>query len=1313
MKQMKNQRRCRAHQVMRLAPLLFFATSLSAADNLEVLWTRPAVPWSAVAFSPDGTYLASVEGGVFLWQVSDGALVREISGAFGGLNSVAFSPDTWRLAAGDGKVYVWNVWDGGRVWSQRAAGDVTSVTFAPDGRLASWSSDQQTIQLWNTADGTSLPPISGHQWSLHNVAFSPDGTLVASGGDSPEFLVKVLAAADGTAVWTGSGHTGRVRTVAFAAEGALLATAGDDAEIRFWRATDGAALATFTGHTNGIWKIAMAPNGTLASIGGDDSLKLWSVADGALLGSYAIEGIGSGDVEFSPDGSLLAYAAGGQLVVARNPAPAVVDPPRSQTRFVGQSVRFHVTASGSPPLDYQWRHNGVDLPGATNATLILSNLTPADAGRYSVAVANPLSSVVSPEARLTVLPLGPAAALVDPSFDPTADGELPGPAEGRASISGFALQPDGKTIVVGQFTAFNGWPRSHIARLHPDRTLDEQFAPRIGTHGSVRTVALQADGQILVGGTFTTIDAQPRFGLARLHPDGTLDTGFRADTANANVGFVDVQPDGKIWLGGNFRTVAGVSSPNLARLNVDGTVDTAFVADSHVAGDYDFVTWIHPLPDGRVLVGGHFESQRPHGGLDQNLLRLQSNGGLDSSFQCDISGLQLGSAAVRPDGAIIAGGMLHSWTGGSHYFCLVELTADGATVREFPPDAIPAMVTSVLLEPDGKVVIGGAFSTICGVARNGVARLLADGTLDPGFDPGTAFPPALDPSVLAMARQPDGRLWVGTEHAGRPEATYALASLQPNGQPEPGFAPRLLGDGGAVTALALEPDGRILVGGGFTSFNGQSRNQLARIGTDGALDPGFVPAVPPAFGFHAFLRQPDGRILVGGYVDSGVAAPFVHGLLRLNLDGSEDSSFRITPGVDGGLGLVRCIALQTDGKILIGGEFILPPRGLARLNPDGSTDSSFQPPNLPAWDEEGVHAVAVLSDGRILIGGDFGGVLGGLPSTLARLNADGSVDGSFDLGVVLHGSARRFVPTSDGGWVVAGVWVETPAGLHSGLLRLDAQGNLESVMSVQGLESAWPVAVTADGTMLTGGSTVFRIAPDGIVDRSFGVRLEYRGVVNVAAVQPNGRVVLGGEFRSVNGLPARNLVRLNLASSPRLPFVERRIGPQTQVTLVAQPQPGTSRYAVIDQPSAGPVDAISDGGHYDTVTGCVVFGPFADDQPRTLSYHVVLRPGTAGVMQLQGTATADGVTTPVLGDPSLRVWEFPPPPLWVEMRSRPLSAANVLQVWRDGDGVCQIEVSTNLVDWTTAGTVTCSSGLGEFTLPEAPAAEHRFYRARE
>jgi uncharacterized delta-60 repeat protein len=165
-------------------------------------------------------------------------------------------------------------------------------------------------------------------------------------------------------------------------------------------------------------------------------------------------------------------------------------------------------------------------------------------------------------------------------------------------VYSIALQADGKVLIGGQFTTIGGVTRSNIARLNPDGTLDTGFNPN--ADNSVYSIALQADGKVLIGGDFTTIGGMARNRVARLNPDGTLDTGFNPN-ANRHVGSIALQADGKVLIGGNFTTIGKVTRHYIARLNPNGTLDTGFNPNAN-----SYVFSIAFQADGKVLIGGNF-----------------------------------------------------------------------------------------------------------------------------------------------------------------------------------------------------------------------------------------------------------------------------------------------------------------------------------------------------------------------------------------------------------------------------------------------------------------------------------------------------------------------------------------------------------------------------------------------------------------------------------------------------------------------------------------------------------------------------------
>ena len=284
---------------------------------------------------------------------------------------------------------------------------------------------------------------------------------------------------------------------------------------------------------------------------------------------------------------------------------------------------------------------------------------------------------------------------------------------------------------------------------------------------------------------------------------------------------------------------------------------------------------------------------------------------------------------LQPDGKILIGGYFWTVNGVTRYH-MARIDADGTLDNSFDPNITPGVVLCTILQPDGKIVVGGTFSSVGGVARSQIARLNADGSLDLAFNP------------------------------------YA---------------------NGTVTCLALQSDGKIIVGGEFTNVGGVTRNRIARLNADGSVDSTFNPNA--SSGFYALFVQPDGKILVGGYF-TALGGVTRNRIARLNSNGTLDSTFN--PDANS---TVVSLAVQTDGRILIGGHFTavggVTRNRMARLNSDGSLDGSFNP-NV----NDSVETIALHADGRIVIGGYFTTVGGVTRNRIARFNADGTLDTAFN-----------------------------------------------------------------------------------------------------------------------------------------------------------------------------------------------------------------------------------------------------------------------------------------------------------------------------
>jgi uncharacterized delta-60 repeat protein len=343
--------------------------------------------------------------------------------------------------------------------------------------------------------------------------------------------------------------------------------------------------------------------------------------------------------------------------------------------------------------------------------------------------------------------------------------------------------------------------------------------------------------------------------------------------------------------------------------------------------------------------------------------------GLDTSFNPNANTNVL-SIALQPDGKILVGGDFTT-IGGEARSRIARLNSDGTVDTDFDPniDSNPGSVFEIALQPDGKILVGGSFFTIGGVTRNNIARLNSDGTLD------TSFNPNANASVSSIALQPDGKIIIGgvfTTIGG--VARSRIARLNSDGTVDTDFAPSA---NGTVRFVALQLDGEILIGGNFTNINGEARSRIAKINSSGTLDTGFVFSLDDQV--NSIALQPDGKILVGGNFTTIGGGVTRNRIFRLNSDNTLDTSFDPNVGSN-----VDSIALQPDGKIFLGGFFTtiggVTRNRIARLNSDGTLDTSFNPNANGS-----VLSTVLQPDGKIIIGGIFTTIGGVARNRIARL----------------------------------------------------------------------------------------------------------------------------------------------------------------------------------------------------------------------------------------------------------------------------------------------------------------------------------------
>ncbi len=325
-------------------------------------------------------------------------------------------------------------------------------------------------------------------------------------------------------------------------------------------------------------------------------------------------------------------------------------------------------------------------------------------------------------AALCLLPVaGASAQTLDSLFAPNPNAE----------VFALAAQPDGKILLGGNFTLLGAAARGRLARINADGSLEAAFNP--APNSTVSALRLQPDGKILVGGGFTVLGGSNRARIARLNADGSLDAGFIASADGVTVDHIALQPDGKVLLAGLFTQINGLPRAALARLNADGSLDTTFdvpIVNSSSTPNTPAVLAVALQPDGKILIAGNFitVAGRPR----NNVARLNADGSLDALFAPDAN-FTVSAVAVQPDGRIVMGGAFTA-VGGAARNRLARLNADGTVDFGFSSSA-DASVQRLALQADGRILVGGTFSSLTGGLRSRLARVGPDGALDLTFDP--------------------------------------------------------------------------------------------------------------------------------------------------------------------------------------------------------------------------------------------------------------------------------------------------------------------------------------------------------------------------------------------------------------------------------------------------------------------------------------------------------------------------------------------------------------------------------------------------
>ncbi len=576
-------------------------------------------------------------------------------------------------------------------------------------------------------------------------------------------------------------------------------------------------------------------------------------------------------------------------------------------------------------------------------------------------------------------------------------------ASGPTTADGFAVvvQPDGKIAAAGQ----DGAGRMIVARVNADGSLDTAFgsggiaAPGMGEFGNARALLLQTDGKLVAGGSrYNPTVPSNEFALFRVNPDGSPDTSFGCPTAGGCTGLaslaigassdeveaIALQPDGRIVAAG---TTSGASERiALVRFNPNGTPDTFFgaggtvVTEAGAPGERPAANAVAIQPDGKIVIAGDID------GFRMLFARYTAAGALDAGF--GTGGLVEVSdpndvwaaygLALRADGRILAvgiGGDGITFSGTT----AVQLIADGSLDASFGSGGIARGLLSgtprgLSLRADGGFRTSGGHFTALNGLRPAVESFAASGSIDTSFNgtgsAGLSLGTTAD-NAYSMALQADGKIVVGGQFAGYRVQSSAVARYLANGTLDTSFGSLgLAAVTGSGARVAIQSDGKIVVA--TTTF---SRLRVRRLLADGSVDSGFATAsVQIGTSGHAIggvAIGPDGKIVVAGDAISGGVRKVV--VARLLAGGALDTTFNTTGKVIAALGTEEdkglAVAVQADGKVLVAGWTVT---GLAasafvlRLANDGSVDATHLRSPLPGFHV--ASALAIQPSGAVVVG---------------------------------------------------------------------------------------------------------------------------------------------------------------------------------------------------------------------------------------------------------------------------------------------------------------------------------------------------------
>lgn len=609
-------------------------------------------------------------------------------------------------------------------------------------------------------------------------------------------------------------------------------------------------------------------------------------------------------------------------------------------------------------------------------------------------------------------------------------------------------------------------------------------------------------------------------------PNGESDTAFNNNLAAAGISYT--QLNGATLLPNGQMYVYG---SGIWRVNADGTRDLSFtnVVSSGVIKSVAVQT------DGKVIVGGDLDGLSEIG----NVRRLNSNGTIDNSFTYVYGTYDapVNAVGIQADGKIVAVGDFTQFLSNSQKG-IVRLNTDGTQDLTFFANGsnrgFTGSAKNMIMLNDTFIVVG-KFMSFNGANRGGVVRVLPNGQIDPSMgNVNILF------TVTDIDKTPDGK-FVITEGIGN-EPGIKVRKLLPNGQADPTFTVATTPNSSVSYGVAALANGKIMVCGQFRKMNNSIVGSLALLNSNGILEKTF----PTTSGFNNTVTKviecSDGKILVTGsfnrYYDRTVNC-----LVKLNPDATLDTLFNynnVGADISNTVPQINDMDTALGGKIYITGIFTSyngqPASYVARLNADGTLDNTFN----YAGNNNGTSTnlkIKVYQNNKLLVyNGNY----------LVRLNNDGSIDNSFTTNI--SGIIKDIAILPDGKIVCVGVL--TPNNnftIYINIIRLNTNGtedntftpptliqvannNFTKIIPLNNGQFIVLVECSNNPNNVPYNKRIIRINSNGTIDNTFnppGVGFTVLGTsFSNILLQPDGKMVIGGLLYSFNNQPVNEIIRL-------------------------------------------------------------------------------------------------------------------------------------------------------------------------------------------